>query len=250
MSSLCGPTISGNRALQQFDDFGGVVHRQRGLRHISEIVRVARGECGGVGQGFDQAHSAGGQLTHGADHFRVAGVADQHDLVPAPVMNIGLAMHLGHQRTSGVEYEQIAPRRFLGHRARHAMGREDDRRTGIRHLIEFLDENGALGAQAIDHVAVVHDLVAHIDRRPVNRQRALHRFDGAHHPGAEAARRAQQHLECGLFGGVDHIVLEIAPIFREFQAPTWAAPPRPVKPGRLHGPDSVPIFRPLSDHHR
>ena len=42
----------------------------------------------------------------------------------------------------------------------------------------------------------------------------------------------------------------VYPIFREFQAPTWGAPPRPVKPGRLHGPDSVPIFRPLSDHRR
>ncbi len=229
MSFLCGPAMPGS-ALEPVDDLRGVVHRQRGLRHVGEIIGVARREIVRIGQGFDQRDRGRGQLAHGADHFRVAGMADQHDLAAAPVMNFGLAMHLGDQRTGGVEREQVAARRFLGNRARHAMRRKNHRRAGIGNLVEFLDENRALGAQAVDHVAVVHDFVAHIDRRPVNRERPLHRFDGAHHAGAKSARRAQQNLECGLFRCVSHKVLEIAPLSREFQVPTWDAPPRPVKP--------------------
>jgi hypothetical protein len=38
----------------------------------------------------------------------------------------------------------------------------------------------------------MHDLMAHIDRRPVEGQRALHDVDGAHHPGAETAGGGQQ----------------------------------------------------------
>ena len=130
MSSLCGPTIAGKRALEQVDDFGGVVHRQRGLRHISEIVGVARREGFGVGQSLDQRDGAGRQLAHGADHFRMAGVADQHDLAAALVMDLRLAMHLGDQRTGGVEREQIAlappPRERCA--ARHARRKSPARR--------------------------------------------------------------------------------------------------------------------------
>ena len=181
--------------LQQIDHGRGVVHRQRRLRHIGELVGIARREFFHIVQRLDQRDAAGRQLPHGADDFRMAGVADQHDLAAAPVVNLGLAMHLGHQRAGRVDREQIAPRRLLGDRARHAVRGEDHRRVVIGNLAEFLDEDRALGAQALDHIAVVHDLVAHIDRRPVNRERPLHQFDGAHDAGAEAARRAEQHLE-------------------------------------------------------
>ena len=39
----------------------------------------------------------------------------------------------------------------------------------VRHLVELLDEHRALALQLFDHVAVVHDLVADIDRRAVAR---------------------------------------------------------------------------------
>ena len=135
-----------------------------------------------------------GQLAHRADHFRMAGVADQHNFAAAAVMDLGLAMHLGHQRTGRVEREEIAARRLLGDRARHAVRGKNHRRVVVGNFVEFLDENRALGLQALDHVAVMHDLVAHIDRRAVDGERLFDRFDGAHHPRAKAARRAQQHL--------------------------------------------------------
>jgi hypothetical protein len=44
-----------------------------------------------------------------------------------------------------------------------------------------------LGAQIVDHVLVVHDLVAHVDRRAVQLERALHDLDRTLDAGAEAA---------------------------------------------------------------
>ena len=52
-------------------------------------------------------------------------------------------------------------------------------------------------AEALDHVFVVDDLVAHIDRRAVADERLLDGIDGPHHPGAEAARGAEQDVEGG-----------------------------------------------------
>ena len=50
-----------------------------------------------------------------------------------------------------------------------------------------------LGAQPLDDVAVVHDLVADIDRRAVFLERALDDLDRAFDPGAEASRLGQHH---------------------------------------------------------
>ena len=69
------------------------------------------------------------------------------------------------------------------------MGREDDRRLGVRDFVQFLDEDGALGLQRFHHVAVVDDLMAYIDGRAVFGERKLDDLDGAIDAGAEAARR-------------------------------------------------------------
>src|SRR5215472_11001794 len=66
---------------------------------------------------------------------------------------------------------------------------------GVGDLIEALDKDRAFRPQAIDDVAVVHDLMAHIDGRTMQGKRALDRVDRPHDPGAEAARRAEQHLQ-------------------------------------------------------
>ena len=56
-----------------------------------------------------------------------------------------------------------------------------------RHLVELLDEHRALLAQVVDDELVVHDLVAHVDRRAVALERALDDVDRAFDAGAEAA---------------------------------------------------------------
>ena len=244
MSSLCGPTIAGKPALERLDDFRGVVHRQRGLRHISQFIGIARLEFLHVRHGFDQADAAGRQLTDGADHLRVAGVADQHDFALAAMMDLDLAMNFRHQRTGGVEGEQIALHRLGRHAARHAMRREDHRRVGAgRDFAQLLDEDRALGAQALDHVAVVHDFVADIDRGAVKREQPLHRFDGAHDAGAKAERRAQQNLEGGLFRSGRHECPRKHAVFRMVHGLDMGVRHASVKLERLRHEGPVPIFR-------
>ena len=74
------------------------------------------------------------------------------------------------------------------------MGGEDgDRALGDR-VVELLDEDRAALAQLLDHVLVVDDLLADVDRRAVQLERAL---DGLHGPvdaRAVAAGRGEEKL--------------------------------------------------------
>ena len=77
------------------------------------------------------------------------------------------------------------------------MRREDaDRAFG--DLVDLLDEDRALGAQRIDHEAVVHHLMADIHGGRQAVQRALDDFDRAVHAGAEAAGVGEQNLHQAL----------------------------------------------------
>src|SRR5205085_3881789 len=68
-------------------------------------------------------------------------------------------------------------------------------RHGVRrHFGKLLDKHRALLPEALDDVLVVHDLVAHIDRRAVLLERALDDLDGAHDAGAEATRLGENDL--------------------------------------------------------
>jgi len=76
------------------------------------------------------------------------------------------------------------------------MSRKYHRCIGIvGNLREFLDENGALFLQAVDHVFVVDDLMADIDRGAIDGQGPFDGINGAHHPGAEAARRTKHEFQ-------------------------------------------------------
>src|SRR5690606_28456463 len=66
-------------------------------------------------------------------------------------------------------------------------------------LVELLDEHGALGAQALHHGLVVHDLVADVDGRAVERERPLDDLDGALDARAEAARIGEEDFHGGYF---------------------------------------------------
>ena len=85
----------------------------------------------------------------------------------------------------------LAARGRLGHRFRHAMGREHDRRVGVRDFVQFLDEDRALGLEALHHVAVMDDVMAHIDGRAIFGERELDDLDRPIDAGAKAARRRE-----------------------------------------------------------
>jgi hypothetical protein len=85
----------------------------------------------------------------------------------------------------------------LLHRARDAM-RAEDRYGAGRHLIQLFDEDRALGAQRLDDVAIMDDLVPDIDRRAHAIERTIDDVDRTHDPRAEAARLGENQSD-GLF---------------------------------------------------
>ncbi len=104
-----------------------------------------------------------------------------------------LVVDLGDERAGGIEHGQAAGLRLLLDAPGDAMGTEDGHRLG-RHFRQVLDEDRALLLQAFDHVFVVNDLVADIDRRAILLQRAFDDFDRAHNARAKAARLGKKHL--------------------------------------------------------
>jgi len=66
------------------------------------------------------------------------------------------------------------------------MGSENRHRPS-RHLAKLLDEAGALRLQRFDDMAVMNDLMAHIDRCAIFIQRPLNDIDGADNSGAKSA---------------------------------------------------------------
>ena len=128
-------------------------------------------------------------------------MADQDDGATGVGVTLGLAMDLGDQRAGGIDKEQVATGCLGRHRFRDAVGGEDHRPV-VRHLVELVDEDRALGLEALDHEAVVDDLVPDIDRPAIAREGALDDLDRAIDARAEAARTGKQDRERLL--GVGH----------------------------------------------
>ena len=122
-------------------------------------------------------------------------MADQNHVTAALVMELRLAMDLGHQRAGRVDGEQIARPRLLRHPLGDAVGGEDHRPVAGRRFAKVADEDDALRLERVDDVFVVDDLVPHVHRRAVDLQRLLDHVDRAHDAGAEAARRAENDTE-------------------------------------------------------
>ena len=72
-------------------------------------------------------------------------------------------------------------------------GEHRDGALGDR-VVELVHEDRAALAQLRDHVLVVDDLLAHVDGRAVELERALDGLHGAVDAGAVAARGGQQEL--------------------------------------------------------
>src|SRR3974390_3371985 len=105
------------------------------------------------------------------------------------MMALRLDMDLGDKRAGGVEIEEIAPGRGRQDRFGHPVGREDDRCIGVRYFVQFFYKYGALGFQGFHYVAVMDDLMAHIDWRAIFGERELDDLNGAINASAKSARR-------------------------------------------------------------
>ena len=76
---------------------------------------------------------------------------------------------------------------LLANFRRDAVRAENGARAG-RHFFQFLHEDRAHFAQFIDNMLVMHDFLAHVNRRAIEIERNLHHVDRAHHAGAKTAR--------------------------------------------------------------
>ena len=174
--------------LQGLDHACGIVHGQGGLGDESQLAGIAYDQFIDVRRGLHQIDPGlivrAPVLAHGAFHLGVALVPDQHHLVARFAMPCDLQMHLGDQGAGGIEHGQVTLPGLLAHLLRHAVGAEDHG-ASIRDLGQFVDEYGAAVAQTLYHEAIVHDLVAHVDRCPEGVECAFHDLDGPVDTGTE-----------------------------------------------------------------
>ncbi len=122
----------------------------------------------------------------------MARVAD-HDDLAALLVHLGdLDVHLGHQRAGGVEHLQAARRRPRSRTACETPWALKITVAPSGTSSSSSTNTAPLRAEVVDDVAVVHDFVAHVDRRAVLLERALDDGDRAIDAGAEAARIGEQ----------------------------------------------------------
>src|SRR5690554_6285776 len=173
---------------QGVDYPGGVVHGQRGLsneRQPAGVFYVQLLHVGFVFHQVDVAAVAVVVLPHGAFHFRVTMVADEHALAAVAAVAHHFHMHLGDQRAGGVEHFQAPAGGFVLYRLGDAVGTEDHQFV-IRHFIQLVYKDGAALPQVAHHKLVVDHFVAHVDGRPEHVQCAVYDFYGAVYTGTEA----------------------------------------------------------------
>ncbi len=123
----------------------------------------------------------------------MAAVTDQDRLDALAAVAADLHVDLGHQRAGCVEHLELAAFGLLPHRPRHAVGAEDHVAV-VGNLVELVDEDRALALEVVDDVAVVHDLVANVNRRAEQLDRALDDLDRAVDAGAKAAGIGEQNF--------------------------------------------------------
>ncbi len=172
----------------------------------------------------------GRHLADRALDLSMAGMADQHDLAALGGVAASLVVHLGDQRTGGVDHRQVSLGGQLLDPLGDTVGGEDGHRAR-RDLVQLVDEHRATGAQVLHDVPVVHDFVTHIDRRAVFLQRPLDDLDRPLDAGAETAGLGQDDADHG----------QISNRRRGAESPTeWAGygipPPREQRRAAMSGP--------------
>ena len=142
-----------------------------------------------------------GSLTCGALDLLVAFVADEQNVVIVAGESLRFLVHLRDQGARRVDRAQVP----LGSRVvdgrRHTVRREHEQRS-LGNLVGFVDEDHALIFERLDDVAIVDDLLTHVDGCAVLLEGLLDGLDRAVDAGAVAARLGEEHaLGAALAGG-------------------------------------------------
>ena len=113
-----------------------------------------------------------------ADDFGMPFVAHKDDMTAGINLPFGLLVDFRNQRTCGVKIGKAALLCIGGYRFGYAMRRKYYM-AAIGHFVEFFDKYRAFGFQAVDHIAVMDNFMADIDRRAMLFERKLDNLDGA-----------------------------------------------------------------------
>ena len=120
--------------------------------------------------------------------------------------------------------------------------RAENRNRAVGNLGDAFDKSRAFRLQRFDHVFVVNDLVADIDRRAVFFQRALDDVDRTHNAGAKSARLRKNDVEWtqperGMSSGLRKLHLVLFQVLAEgLEAPWQEFRSRPAPPWRTSPP--------------
>src|SRR5579875_83393 len=133
------------------------------------------------------------RLARGAEDLVVSFVTDEQDRVIFLGEADSFEMDLGDERASGIDSSEAA----LG--GGGADGRGDavsaiQHRRALGHFFDVIYEEDTAFAKALDHRAIVDDLMVDIQRGAVDLQGALQALDGHVHPSTEAARIGENDL--------------------------------------------------------
>ena len=112
-----------------------------------------------------------------------------------PLINVALTffVNLRHEGAGGVENRKAANLRVVLHGPRYPV-RAEDRDCACRYLGEILNEASAFCFEAFNDIAIVHDLVAHINRRSMFLKRPFHDIDCADDACTIATRLSEYDL--------------------------------------------------------
>ncbi len=121
------------------------------------------------------------------------GMPDKQDGVPARGEPASFRVDLLNQRTGGVDHRQAAIAGLFPDSGGDSVRGEDHSRPGW-NLIELLDKDRTATSKISYHVAVVDDLLTHVDRRPVHLQCPLDHLDRPFDAGTERPGLGKQHL--------------------------------------------------------
>jgi hypothetical protein len=169
--------------VQYADNSVDLVRRQCGLDQIGHSVAVDDLHPLRVGDGLHQ-DGAVGAFAHGADRFVMSVMADEQNGVVVIGEAARLGVYLADQWAGSVDDLQPPLRGLRSNGRRHPVRGEDHSRP-VGHVAELIDEYGSGPAQLGDHVAIVDDLLTHVDRGTALLQRVVDDVDGAYDAGAE-----------------------------------------------------------------
>jgi hypothetical protein len=126
----------------------------------------------------------------------VAFVADEHDRIPGLGKADGLEVNLGDQWTGGVDGPQPAGGGGGANGRGYTVGAVQHR-LSFGDVVDAIDEDDATFAEALDHRAVVDDLVEDVEGRTEQLQGPFQAFDGHVDAGTEAPWIGQDDLHDG-----------------------------------------------------